>query len=181
MINTRHILFIVSGAFDRLGEIVRRRIDSGTIGFTTGARRDAGEFLSKAATEDFIKFGLEPEFIGRLPVRVACESLRKEDLAQILTASEGSILRQYERDFSGYNISLTMREDAIDAIAERAAEEKTGARGLMTVLERLFRDFKFHLPSTEIRDLTIDAETVNRPEAALAKLLRDVEEGSHGG
>ncbi|MDR0678926.1 MAG: AAA family ATPase [Puniceicoccales bacterium] len=173
-ISTRHILFIVSGAFDRLNELVRRRSSAGSIGFTKKGFDDGGEdYLRLATTADFVQFGLEPEFIGRLPVRVACEHLRKKDLAQILISSEGSILRQYEKDFEGYGIELTLTEEAIYAIAGLAEEEKTGARGLMTVLERLFRDFKFHLPSTTIRRLNITEEIVRDPTTALRKLLAD--------
>ncbi|MDR2030103.1 MAG: AAA family ATPase [Puniceicoccales bacterium] len=175
-IGTRHILFIVSGAFDRLGDIVRRRLDAGTIGFANRKLAMGGEeFLSLAATEDFIRFGLEPEFVGRLPVRVACEALDRRDLAQILTASEGSILRQYEKDFEAYGIALTVDEGAIDAIATTAEQEKTGARGLMTVLERLFRDFKFFLPSTSVRTLAVDRKLVADPSAALHRLLEGEE------
>ncbi|MDR2664044.1 MAG: AAA family ATPase [Puniceicoccales bacterium] len=174
-ISTRHILFIVSGAFDRLNEQVRRRSAAGAIGFGRRSLDDGEEgYLHLATTADFVQFGLEPEFIGRLPVRVACEQLRKKDLAQILTSSEGSILRQYEKDFEGYDIGLTISEEAIFAIAGLAEEEKTGARGLMTVLERLFRDFKFHLPSTDVRRLHITEEAVRNPAAALRDLLTDL-------
>jgi ATP-dependent protease Clp ATPase subunit len=171
-VNTRHVLFIVSGAFEKLNEHIRRRTAASAIGFgNRGGGDREGDFLHLATTADFIQFGMEPEFIGRLPVRVACEQLRREDLAQILTSSEGSILRQYERDFAGYGIRLTLTEGAIGAVAERAAGEKTGARGLMTVFERLFRDFKFHLPSTEIDALHIDEGAVADPAGALEKLL----------
>ncbi|MDR2677206.1 MAG: AAA family ATPase [Puniceicoccales bacterium] len=171
-INTRYILFIVSGAFDKLNEIIRRRIDATTIGFGRPGKNECEECLNQVATEDLIKFGLESEFVGRLPVRVACESLKKEDLAEILRASEGSILRQYERDFEGYGINMHMNDAAIDDVAALAAKEKTGARGLMTVLEALFRDFKFHLPSTNVRDLRVVAETIANPRKALEEILR---------
>ncbi|MDR0727508.1 MAG: AAA family ATPase [Puniceicoccales bacterium] len=171
-INTRYILFIVSGAFDKLNEIIRRRIDATTIGFGRPGKNECEECLNQVATEDLIKFGLESEFVGRLPVRVACESLKKEDLAEILRASEGSILRQYEQDFEGYGIHMHMNDAAIDDVAGLAAKEKTGARGLMTVLESLFRDFKFHLPSTDLRELTVTAETIANPRKALEEILR---------
>lgn len=171
-ISTRHILFIVSGAFEKLGEIVRRRLDASTIGFgNLGKIEDAEEFLHQAATEDFIQFGMEPEFVGRVPVRVACNTLKKADLAQILRASEGSILNQYREDFEGYDIRLTFDEDAIDEIAERAESEKTGARGLMTVLEKLFRNFKFELPSLGVSKLHITREAVQDSEKALREIL----------
>jgi ATP-dependent protease Clp ATPase subunit len=115
---------------------------------------------------------MEPEFVGRLPVRVACESLKKEDLAQILRASEGSVLRQYEQDFEGYGITMKMEDDAIDEVAALAAKEKTGARGLMTTLEFLFRDFKFYLPSSNIRTLQITRETIEKPKQVLNEMLK---------
>lgn len=171
-INTRHILFIMSGAFDKLGDIIRRRLDANTIGFGHPGKNESNSaYLHQAATEDFINFGMEPEFVGRLPVRVACDALQKEDLSQILTASEGSILRQYEQDFDGYGIRIEVTADAIDEIAARAATEKTGARGLMTVLERLFREFKFHLPSTNVTYLPLHRETVKNPQETLDLLL----------
>ena len=104
---------------------------------------------------DFIDYGFEPEFIGRLPVRVACEELTKEDLSEILSSSEGNVLEQYKNDFAGYEISLKIAECAIDKIAEKAALEKTGARGLVTVLEKTFRDLNLNcLPrSSEIFQL----------------------------
>ncbi|MDR3316923.1 MAG: AAA family ATPase [Puniceicoccales bacterium] len=171
-IATKHILFIVSGAFEKLNDHIRRRTAASAIGFGNQGNdgRDS-DFLHLATTADFIQFGLEPEFIGRLPIRVACEQLHREDLAQILTASEGSILHQHARDFEGYGISLRVTAGAIDAIAVLAAEEKTGARGLMTVLERLFRNFKFHLPSMAVSELCVTEEVVRKPEEALRRLI----------
>ena len=175
-INTRHILFIVSGAFDTLGEDIAKRMNRGVIGFSEhsdGANQDEepSEFLKFAQTSDFIKYGFEAEFIGRLPVRVACESLKADDLADILVSSEGSILRQYESDFRGYGIDFTVTKEAIEAVAKLAYEEKTGARGLMTVLERTLRDFKFDLPSSGIKHFELDSQTVANPKEGLEKLL----------
>jgi endopeptidase Clp ATP-binding regulatory subunit ClpX len=173
-IGTRHILFIMSGAFDKLNAHVRRRTSASAIGFGRNINGDPGDdFLHLATTADFVQYGLEPEFVGRLPVRVACEHLKKDDLAQILLRSEGSILRQYESDFMGYGIELTFDEEAIYAIADLAVAENTGARGLMTVLERLFRDFKFHLPSSPLRQLRISSEAVANPASHLKKLLSE--------
>lgn len=175
-INTRHILFIVSGAFDKLAEQVKKRVDRAEIGF--GREQLAGvenmdRYLKEASTMDFIKYGFEPEFIGRLPVRVSCESLNKEDLSRILTSSEGSILKQYHLDFKGYGINFDITDEAIDEIAGQAALERTGARGLLTVLERIFRVFKFELPSTAIKHFEVSTETIKRPEVLLKKLLID--------
>ena len=176
-ISTKNILFIVSGAFDQLAESVRKRLDLTRIGFGSSGEQDMASsginFLNKAETQDFIKYGFEPEFIGRLPVRVACDELTKEDLAEILLSSEGSALDQYRKDFDGYNIKFDIGNPAINEVAKIAATEKTGARGLVTVLERIFRDFKFELPSTSIRKFSVDADTVSRPQDALKELIAD--------
>jgi len=175
-ISTKNILFIVSGAFDQLGENVRKRLNLNRIGFGSSDEQNQNEipvstFLGKAETRDFIDYGFEPEFIGRLPVRVACDELTKEDLREILLSSEGNVLEQYRSDFSGYNIEFKMTNDAISMIAENAAEEKTGARGLVTVLERTFRDFKFELPSTGIKSFEVDEQTVKNPEVSIKELI----------
>ncbi len=173
-INTRHILFIVSGAFDRLAASVKKRVQSASIGFAANSEDDDrpdSDFLRHAQSRDIIDYGMEPEFVGRLPVRVACQSLTAGDLEQILTTSEGSILQQYRADFAGYNIDFDITSDAITEVAERAQKQNTGARGLMTVLEEVFRDFKFELPSTAIRSFKIDADTVSEPGRTLRELL----------
>jgi hypothetical protein len=112
-------------------------------------------------------------------VRVACRALAAEDLERILTSSEGSILQQYRADFDGYGIDFQLGNDALHEIAQRAAAENTGARGLMTVLERVFRDFKFELPSTAIKTFAIDAATVAEPGPALQHLLRENADSQH--
>jgi len=147
-INTKHILFIVSGAFGGLENIVSHRLRSSAIGFAAAAKppEKTEEILGSAQTRDFIQFGFEPEFIGRLPVRVVCHSLDTDDLFLILKNSEGSIVRQYEQDFAAYGIEVFFADDGLRRIAEKAGEEQTGARGLMTVCERVFRDIKFELP-----------------------------------
>jgi len=174
-INTKHILFIVSGAFGGLEKIVRRRLREATIGFAAREAPidNAAEVLAAAQTTDFIDFGFEPEFIGRLPVRVVCHSLAVDDLFLILKNSEGSIIRQYEQDFAAYNIEVLFSDEGLRRIAERAADEKTGARGLMTICERVFRDIKFELPSTNVKRFVVTRELVNDPVAELQKMLTD--------
>ncbi len=175
-INTKHILFIVSGAFDGLEKLIRRRLREGAIGFGARGEHDvetADKVLMHAQTRDFIDFGFEPEFIGRLPVRVTCHSLDTDDLFHVLKTSEGSIIRQYEQDFAAYGIEALFRDDALRRIAEHAAEEKTGARGLMTVSERVLRDFKFELPSTHVKRFVATRELVDNPKAELKKLLAE--------
>jgi len=172
-INTRHMLFIVSGAFDKLEEVVRHRIGTSQIGFKQSERKEqyTGDHLKLATTKDFIDFGFEPEFIGRIPVRVVCEHLNATDMEDILTKSEGSVLLQYQADFAGYGIDMKVAPEAIAAIAELAAKEHTGARGLMTVIERTLRDYKFELPSSPLDSFEITRKTVEDPSAALKILL----------
>ena len=173
--STRHVLFIVSGAFDKLAESVKKRVESASIGFgaddSDRGSADPFDYLRHVETQDFIKYGFEPEFIGRLPVRVSCESLGVQDLAQILTTSEGSLLAQYRQDFQGYGVDFRVTPEAVMEIAARAHREKTGARGLMTVFEKIFRDFKFELPSTAIRSFEVTTATVEDPPAALKALI----------
>jgi ATP-dependent Clp protease ATP-binding subunit ClpX len=171
-INTKHILFIVSGAFEGLEKLVQRRLREAAIGF---AARDPAavetQALLQAETRDFIDFGFEPEFIGRLPVRVVCQPLSVDDLFAILKTSEGSIIRQYEQSFAAYGIEVLFQDDGLRRIAERAGEEQTGARGLMTICERVFRDIKFELPSTQVKRFVVTRELVENPPAELKKLL----------
>ena len=175
-INTKHILFIVSGAFDGLQKLVRKRLREATIGFaaTAESHQLAEETaLDQVQTRDFIEFGFEPEFIGRLPVRVVCQQLSADDLFQILKSSEGSIIRQYEQTFAAYGIEVLFKDEGLRRIAELAAEEQTGARGLMTVCERIFRNFKYELPSTTVKRFVVTRELVDLPETDLEKLLAE--------
>lgn len=175
-ISTKNILFIMSGAFEALPEIIRKRAGKGPIGFVQGqgdSEFSDEEWLHAVQTKDFITYGFEPEFIGRLPVRVVCDPLSIDDLEAVMRQSEGSILRQYQRDFLGYGIDVHFENDAIRRVAEKAHEEKTGARGLMTVLERALRDYKFELPSTPSRSLTVSSEMIEAPLQCLDKILQD--------
>ncbi|MDX2079611.1 MAG: AAA family ATPase [Terrimicrobiaceae bacterium] len=174
-INTRHILFIVSGAFDKLGDRIARRLRQSQIGFGADPAPDLSDrasLLRQATTRDFVDYGLEPEFIGRLPVRVVCDHLTEADLFDILKKSEGSLVRQYERAFRAYGIEAAFRDDALREVARLAALEQTGARGLLTVTERLLRDFKFELPGSGVKTFEITPETLRAPSAALESLLR---------
>ena len=181
VLNTRHILFIVSGAFDALAEQVQRRVDTRAIGFSPedDGERETSDFLRQAETRDFVAFGFEPEFIGRLPVRVVCDVLSARDLALILQKSEGSVLGQYRADFEGYGIDLHVQDDAIEEIARRAYAEKTGARGLMTVLERTLRPAKFELPSTGATALDVDLAMIREPEKTLGEILDQTQSTQH--
>ncbi len=175
-LNTRHILFIVSGAFDKLSEIVKKRVSTSSLGFASEKDKESqtrSEYMSLSQAVDFIEYGLEPEFIGRLPVRVSCSPLEVADLEDILLNSEGSILKQYRSDFEGYAIGFDITSEAIREIAAKAHEEKTGARGLMTVLERLFREYKYELPSTPIQHFEITSSCIRDPHAGVKVLLKE--------
>lgn len=177
-INTKHILFIVSGAFDGLDKIIKRRLREANIGFAARGPvvEDEDRLFELAETRDFIDFGFEPEFIGRLPVRVVCRSLSVDDLFGVLKYSEGSIIRQYQQDFLAYGIQVEFDDSGLRRIAELASEEKTGARGLMTICEKVFRDFKFELPSTNVKYFKVTADLVNNPKEYLQKLIEEQRE-----
>jgi len=175
-LNTRHILFIVSGAFTGMPDIIRKRMNTNVIGFAGPEAADEveeGRLLHLARTPDFVRFGYEPEFIGRLPVRVAFDDLDVEDLLAILEQAEENILRRYIDDFRGYGIDVAFTNEALREIAGRAAAEKTGARGLMTVLEGALREYKYELPSTAVKTLTITKEMIEEPALALTELLKE--------
>jgi endopeptidase Clp ATP-binding regulatory subunit ClpX len=173
-ISTRHILFVVSGAFERLKQQVSRRLTQGQIGFNAEPRQVMdNELFQHVTTQDFIEYGFEPEFIGRLPVRVVCEELKAQDLYDIMKFSEGSLLRQYERAFRAYGIEVSFEDEALRLIAEEAAKEKTGARGLLTVWEKLFRDYKYFLAGSGLTQLRVSSELVREPKRVLERLLAE--------
>jgi endopeptidase Clp ATP-binding regulatory subunit ClpX len=172
-INTRHILFIVSGAFEKLSPKISQRLKQSSIGFgaeQTTPPEEAG-ILRLAETKDFVDFGMEPEFMGRLPIRVVCDPLTEGDLFEIMKSSEGSIIRQYERAFRAYGIEVFFEEEALRAIAVAAAKEQTGARALLSVCEKVLRDFKFELPGSGVKSFTVTSSLVENPREALRVLL----------
>jgi hypothetical protein len=146
-----------------------------TIGFGAANQPapDEEKCLMAAQTRDFIEFGFEPEFIGRLPIRVVCHHLSVDDLFEILKMSEGSIIRQYEQTFAAYGIEVLFQDGGLRRIAELAAEERTGARGLMTVCEGVFRDFKFELPSSSVKHFEVTRALVDDPGGVLKKVLSE--------
>jgi endopeptidase Clp ATP-binding regulatory subunit ClpX len=174
-INTRNILFIVSGAFDRLPEIVRRRISKSEIGFSNLPRADRTpeQILAETTTRDLIDYGLEPEFVGRLPVRVACSTLEVNDLFAILKQSEGSLIHQYEAAFRAYGMEVMFADDGLQELARLAALEQTGARGLFTVGERVLRPFKFELPGSGLKRFVVHRQLVLDPQAELGRIKSD--------
>ncbi len=177
-INTRHILFIVSGAFSGIEDTIKKRLGSSEIGFGAEQSKQITnqKLFQHINTQDFIDYGFEAEFIGRLPVRVVCEKLESRDFIEIMQYSEGSLLRQYEREFAAYGIAAEFKESAIEQIANRAEKENTGARALMTVCEQILRDFKYELPGSSVNQLCIDADLIENSDEILGKYCKMREE-----
>ena len=155
-IDTTNILFICGGAFDGLEKIVESRMDSASIGFNADVRSkseiNVGEAFKHALPQDFVKFGLIPEFIGRVPITVSLDHLDKEALVRILQEPKNSLVKQYAKLFELDGVELEFTEDAIGAIADKALERKTGARGLRAIMENVMLDLMYRIPS----DPTID-------------------------
>ncbi len=180
VVNTRNILFIMSGAFTGLEEIIKRRVQSSAIGFggEVVSKRAASRYLRQVRAEDLIEFGFESEFIGRLPVVAVLDELSENDLFLILGNPNSPVVIGKKIDFLAYGISLQFTENALRLLARLAHQEKTGARGLVSVMERTLMGFEKKLPSTDIRFLAVDTKLVENPPAALEKLLSAVEEQS---
>ena len=169
-IDTTNILFICGGAFDGLEKIVDQRISSGSIGF--GAEivdrnhQSIDELLAQVEPQDLVKFGLIPEFIGRVPINVTLKSLDEDSLVRILTEPKNALLKQYQRLFQIDNVELNFTEDALRAVAHQAVERKTGARGLRSIMESVMMDIMYEIPShPEIASVMITKECVENGAA----------------
>jgi ATP-dependent Clp protease ATP-binding subunit ClpX len=163
-IDTTNILFICGGAFAGLDKIIEGRVGRKSIGFRTETNRvepEAGEMFVNVLPEDLLKFGLIPEFVGRLPVIGAVQNLDHEALIQILVAPKNALVKQYKRTFALDNIELEFTEDALHAVADQALLRGTGARGLRAILEEVLLEVMYDLPSrTDIGQCVIDAKVV---------------------
>ncbi|MBK5970737.1 MULTISPECIES: ATP-dependent Clp protease ATP-binding subunit ClpX [Thiorhodovibrio] len=165
-VDTSNILFIVGGAFAGLDRIIRTRSKKGGIGFSAEVHsqdddKQLSQMLSSVEPEDLIRYGLIPEFVGRLPVMATLEELDEKALVRILTEPKHSLSKQYKRLFEMEGVDLELREDALNAIATRAMERKTGARGLRTVMEQTLLDTMYDLPSMEnVSKITIDRSVI---------------------
>ncbi|VHJ21503.1 ATP-dependent Clp protease ATP-binding subunit ClpX [Streptococcus pyogenes] len=150
-IDTKNILFIVGGAFDGIEEIVKQRLGEKVIGFGQNSRKidDNASYMQEIISEDIQKFGLIPEFIGRLPVVAALEQLNTSDLIQILTEPRNALVKQYQALLSYDGVELAFDKEALEAIANKAIERKTGARGLRSIIEETMLDTMFEIPSQE--------------------------------
>ena len=152
-IDTSNILFICGGAFDGLEKIVEERLDRNSIGFNAQivekSTKDIGTILKEVAPQDLMKFGLIPEFIGRVPITVTLEGLDKEALIKILVEPKNALIKQYKKLFEFDEVNLKVDDDAVDAIAELAFERKTGARGLRSIMENVMMDIMYEIPSDD--------------------------------
>ena len=152
-IDTTNILFICGGAFDGLDKIIEKRTSRKSMGFdadiTSGRERDVGELMSLVEQDDLLKFGIIPELIGRLPVVVPLNSLKKEDMVRILTEPKNSLVNQYRELMRLDGVQLEFEQEALELIAEKAIDRKIGARGLRSVMENLMSDIMFRVPSDD--------------------------------
>jgi len=152
-IDTSNILFICGGAFDGLDKIVEARLDRNSIGFNAEiadkSEREIGEVLKEVTPQDLVKFGLIPEFVGRVPITVTLEGLSKEALVRILTEPKNALVKQYQKLFDFDNVKLTFEDEAVQKIAAMAYERETGARGLRSIMEKSMMDVMYEIPSDD--------------------------------
>ncbi|WNJ98457.1 ATP-dependent Clp protease ATP-binding subunit ClpX [Thalassospiraceae bacterium LMO-JJ14] len=165
-VDTTNILFICGGAFAGLDKIIAGRGRGTNIGFGADVRgpedRQTGEILAEVEPEDLLKFGLIPEFVGRLPVIATLEDLDEEALIEILTKPKNALVKQYQRLFEMEDVSLTFREEALESVAKKAVERKTGARGLRSIMENILLDTMFDLPGLDgVEEIVINEDTVD--------------------
>jgi ATP-dependent Clp protease ATP-binding subunit ClpX len=164
-INTTNILFICGGAFDGLEKIVEARLDQSSIGFnatvTAKSNKDISESLKEVTPQDLVKFGLIPEFVGRVPINVSLEALDRAAMIRILKEPKNALIKQYKKLFKMDGVELTFEDEAIEAIADKALERKTGARGLRSILENIMMDVMYRIPSDDsIVKCTVTKECV---------------------
>ena len=182
--DTTNVLFICGGAFDGLDKIIKRRMGDKVIGFNAQINTEKAEddnLLAKVQPEDLLKFGLIPEFIGRLPVMVTLEELSEEALIRIIKEPKNALLKQYKKLLEMDGVELSMDDDAVRAIAKQAIERKTGARGLRSIMEGIMTDIMYEIPSRQdVKKCIISKETVEKkikPDLILAdgRLLEEHE------
>jgi ATP-dependent Clp protease ATP-binding subunit ClpX len=165
-VNTANILFICGGAFAGLDKVIRNRSEKGGIGFNAEVKskdtaKNVGEVLQDVEPEDLVRYGLIPEFVGRLPVIATLEELDVEALVSILTEPKNALTKQYEKLFSMEGVEIDFREDALRAVATRAMERKTGARGLRSILENVLLETMYNIPSMEnVKKVVIDESVI---------------------
>ncbi len=181
-IDTSNILFVCGGSFAHLDEVIERRIGNHGVGFgaevTSSAGKDTGEDFEQVLPEDFMEYGLIPEFIGRLPVVAAIHQLTRDDLITILTEPRNALARQFRRSFEFDDIDLVFAPDSLGAIADKAIARETGARGLRSILEETLLDVQFELPSRgDVQKCVVTKETIER---GIRPMLVTDGTGEHG-
>ena len=181
-IDTTNILFICGGAFEGLDKIIESRLDAKSIGFNADINEHFKEvspsaYLKQVLPEDFVKYGLIPEFIGRVPINVALDGLDKASLIRILTEPKNCLVKQYQELFRMDGVRLHFTDDAIDEIAEKSLQRKTGARGLRSIMESVMMDYMYTIPSDDsITELTITKEMVDKNTLFIDKNDSDITE-----
>lgn len=176
-IDTTNILFICGGAFVGLDKVIESRVSAHPLGFGAEVRlsseKDLESLYAQMHPEDLIKFGLIPEFIGRLPIHVSLANLEKEDLMRIITEPKNSVIKQYTASMKLDDVELTFEQDAVEAIAEKAIEQRTGARGLRSIVENIMTDVMFDIPSLEgEKSVCITRDVVNSKEEAKVRVKK---------
>jgi ATP-dependent Clp protease ATP-binding subunit ClpX len=172
-IDTSNILFICGGAFEGIGDIIARRLSrhASSLGFgTQGIRKneDNDQLLQAITHDDLLQYGLIPEFIGRLPMAVGLSTLSRDDLVKILMEPRNALIKQYQRSFSMDGVELSFMDDALTAIADRAIAQKTGARGLRSVIESMLLNVMYEIPSrSDIRKCVVTVDTVTNGQPPL--------------
>ncbi len=174
-INTKDILFIVSGAFNGLEEIVSKRLFSKGLGFNADLKKkeNRSDLFKEVKAEDLIRFGFESEFVGRIPVVAVLEELSENDLYKILKNRYSSVVTSKKQDFKSYGIDIRFTDDALKVVAQEAHKEKTGARALISVVEKILVGFERTLPSTDIERFTVTRELALDPRPYLNQILAD--------
>ena len=171
-IDTTNILFICGGAFEGIDRIIENRMDRGSIGFNAELAgtndKNISELLKDALPQDFVKFGMIPEFMGRVPITVSLEALEREDLIRILKEPKNSLLKQYQKLFSLDEVELVFEDDALEAVADLTINRKTGARGLRAIMENVMMDLMYRIPSDKnIKKCTITKAMVEGTDEAV--------------
>ncbi len=174
-LNTKNILFIMSGAFNGLEELIKKRLNREGIGFGAEIRSkdERAEYLKQVKAEDLVAYGFESEFIGRLPVTAVFEKLEIDDLYAILKNPNNPIILGKKKDFKSYGIDIQFEDEALYELSMRASEEKIGARGLVSAVEKVLIKFEKRLPSTDIRKFVVTRAVAEGPELGLGRLLDD--------
>ena len=178
-VDTKNILFICGGAFNGLEEQIKKRLSKGTIGFNTETENieelPINSMFKSAKTQDLIKFGIIPEFIGRFPIIAALEELTESELVKVMSKTKNSISAQYQHLFKMDEIQLEFSEDAFEAIAKEAKESASGARAIRSIFEDILQDLMFDLPSEDnVKKIVIDKKTVQTREQPLRLLNKKV-------